>query len=122
MKKFGIQVLFMLLCMTCGVGSAIFLKRGYLAAQEERKQQMEEVLAEIDVELLQQENRTEEYGQPPKRAPTTEEMPGVQEQIGNETAPKTGDLFRIIGWIVLAVLSGGGACIIGKGQRKKPRI
>lgn len=52
MKKFGIQVLFMLLCMTCGVESAIFLKRGYLAAQEERKQQMEEVLAEIDVELL----------------------------------------------------------------------
>lgn len=122
MKKFGIQVLFMLLCMTCGVGSAIFLKRGYLAAQEERKQQMEEVLAEIDVELLQQENRTEEYGQSPNRAPTTERLPDVQKQAGNETAPKTGDLFRIIGWIVLAVLSGGGACIIGKGQRKKPRI
>ena len=104
MKKYGIQVLLILLCLTCGVGSAIFLKRGYQAAQEERKQQ------------------TEEYGQPPKRAQTAEELPGVQEQAGNETAPKTGDLFRIIGWIVLAVLSGGGACMIGKGQGKKPRI
>ncbi len=122
MKKYGIQVLLILLCLTCGVGSAIFLKRGYQAAQEERKQQMEEVLAEIDVGTLQQENQTEEYGQPPKRAQTAEELPGVQEQAGNETAPKTGDLFRIIGWIVLAVLSGGGACMIGKGQRKKPRI
>ena len=116
MKKYGIQVLLILLCLTCGVGSAIFLKRGYQAAQEERKQQMEEVIAEIDVGTLQQENQTEEYGQPPKRAQTAEE------QAGNETAPKTGDLFRIIGWIVLAVLSGGGACMIGKGQRKKPRI
>ena len=90
--------------------------------KKERKQQMEEVIAEIDVGTLQQENQTEEYGQPPKRAQTAEELPGVQEQAGNETAPKTGDLFRIIGWIVLAVLSGGGACMIGKGQRKKPRI
>ena len=122
MKKYGIQVLLILLCLTCGVGSAVFLKRGYQAAREERKQQMEEVLAEIDVGTLQQENQTGEYGQPPKRAQTAEELPGVQEQAGNETAPKTGDLFRIIGWIVLAVLSGGGACMIGKGQRKKPRI
>lgn len=122
MKKFGVQVLFILLCIACGVGSAIFLKKGYLEAQEERKQQMKEVLAEIGTEPRQQAMQTEEQGQPQKRAPTAQDLSVVQEQTGNETAPKTGDLFRIIGWIVVAVLSGGGVCIIGKGQRKKTRI
>ena len=123
MKKYGIQVLLILLCLTCGVGSAIFLKRGYQAAQEERKQQMEEVLAEIDVGTLQQENQTEEYGQPPKNEHRQRRsMPGDAGAGRERNRTKDRDLFRIIGWIVLAVLSGGGACMIGKGQGKKPRI
>lgn len=119
MKKLGVQVLFFLLCITCGVSSIIFLKKGYMAAQEERKQQLESVIAEISEEQLKQEKQPEENEQFQENVQSKLSFGYDQ---GNKTVPKTGDLIEIIGWISLAVLSGMGICMIWKERRKRPRI